>query len=192
MAKTGKPNILFVMLRLENIRASQRGAPSYDLYLNAPSEGDRGDHYVGTVSMFGVVESSVQNNRHSGSGVNAVFDITDVARRLAARGQWSPDAVRIAFRPNAYPSGELPAGDVSVGRIASISPDTRSTPLAVPIHHVRRALWKRPDVSPLAVAVLAWALMLSGAVTHVGHHLAHPQRTRCPPRSATRSSWPSR
>ena len=107
-----------VILRLENITASERGAPAYDVYLNAPGHGDQGPHHVGTVSMFGVVESSVADDRHSGSGLDAVFDITDVARALEQRGLWDPDRARVTLVPNAYPSGELPAGDVSVGRIS--------------------------------------------------------------------------
>jgi tyrosinase len=107
-----------VLLRLENITGSQRGAPIHDVYLNMEPGPEEASHYVGAVSMFGVVEASTADDRHNGSGIDATFDITELAAELAARGLWDPAAARVTLVPTAYPSGELPAGDVSVGRIA--------------------------------------------------------------------------
>jgi tyrosinase len=97
------------------------GADAVEVHVNVPQGGrpqDFADRRAGIVSMFGVVEASRQTARHSGSGIDAIFDITAIVRTLAASGGWDPAQLRVTFTPLLRPGEPSPAGDVAVGRVS--------------------------------------------------------------------------
>ncbi|MYR07875.1 hypothetical protein GTV32_16920 [Gordonia sp. SID5947] len=88
-----------VLLRLEGITGSVC-APVYNVYLNLPENAvpaDFPDRLAGTISTFGVAESSVRGREQEGTGVTKVLDITDLQGRLAAAGAWDAQAVSVRF-----------------------------------------------------------------------------------------------
>lgn len=117
----GVPTGVKVFLRLENITGTVVHSSGVVVYLNVPRGAratDFPDRQAGTVSMFGVVEASRRDASHSGSGIGATFDITRVARALAAAGQWDPASLDVSLVPILDSAGRVGAGDVKVGRVS--------------------------------------------------------------------------
>lgn len=109
------------MLRLEHIRATLLGAAAVEVHVNVPPTGDPADfpgRRAGIVPMFGVLEASHRSESHSGGGKNVIFDITSIVRALAADGSWDPNTMRVTFTPIPDATGEIPSGDVTVGRVS--------------------------------------------------------------------------
>lgn len=112
---------LRLYLNIENIRGHVLAAGTYLVYVNLPDRADPPTaerHRAGAISLFGVVESSQSDAGHSGSGVNASLDITDLARRLQESGDWNPARLRVTFSP--LPDSEEVANDsdVRAGRVS--------------------------------------------------------------------------
>jgi tyrosinase len=110
-----------VHLRLENVTATRLGAEVVDVYVNVPDPSrarDFPDQRAGSMPMFGVLQASQRDARHSGSGVSATFDITAIVQRLRTRGQWNPEQLRVVFAPVPDANGHVPEGDVAVGRVS--------------------------------------------------------------------------
>jgi len=115
-----------VYLKVENVKGRELSAPSYRVYVNLPPGADPAadpaayeDRRAGKVSMFGVVEASDGNEEHSGSGLTFSFDITGLAQRLQAAGDWDPEHLRVTFTPTGdeiAPEGL--EGDVTAGRVS--------------------------------------------------------------------------
>jgi tyrosinase len=105
-----------VFLTLENVTATDLGAGSYTVYVNAP-EGDVAvaeDRQVGRMSTFGLMEASQADDVHSGSGATYSYEITDLARRLEEAGEWDPESLRVSVVPT---DPEARGGGVRIGRI---------------------------------------------------------------------------
>lgn len=110
-----------VFLKIENVTGSALTAPLYLVHVNVPEGADPmeyDDRRAGQVAMFGVLESSQTDETHSGSGLTFTFEITALARRLAASSEWEPERLRVAFTPVPDAAGQVYAGDVSVGRVS--------------------------------------------------------------------------
>jgi len=110
-----------VFLRLENITATKVGAGSVLVHVNVPPGGrpaDFPDRKAGLLPMFGVLESSKKDDKHSGSGQSRTFEITRIVRAQSAAGQWDPKKLQITFTPLPDASGAVPSGDVTVGRVS--------------------------------------------------------------------------
>lgn len=114
------PNVA-VYLRLENITGTSIHTSGVVVYVNLPNGGrpaDFPDRRAGVVSMFGVIETSQRDARHSGSGLGATFDITRIARALSAAGQWDRTSVSVTFVPIPDATGTVGTGDVTVARVS--------------------------------------------------------------------------
>lgn len=110
-----------IHLKLENVKGRTLSAPLYEVHVNLPPGADPDDYedrLAGEISMFGVVNASKSDARHSGSGVTFSFDITDIVRSLEASDEWDPKKVRVAVTPVADATGELYPGDVKIGRVS--------------------------------------------------------------------------
>lgn len=108
-----------VYLKIENVKGRELAAPSYRVYVNLPPGADPAAHEdrrAGQVSMFGVMEASDGNEEHSGSGLTFSFDITGLAQRLQAAGDWNPEQLRVTFAPTGDEAAQ--DGDVSAGRVS--------------------------------------------------------------------------
>lgn len=106
-----------VSIRIENITCN-RGAPSFDVYLNVPAGGAPEQHpelQVGTLGLFGLVQMSDPKREHGGSGMSFNLDVTDVFNRLAAMTNWDPQNLRVSFVHGFW---ETPVPQVKVGRVS--------------------------------------------------------------------------
>ena len=105
-----------VVLKVEQLTSNRR-APNYAVYLNLPP-GDvpekRPDLRIGTLAMFGLVESSTPDERHANNGLGFTLEATDVYARLAATRNWNSESVRITFVPGPW-DGPI---KVQVGRVS--------------------------------------------------------------------------
>jgi len=117
-------------LRVEGVTGTS-AAPLYGVYMNVPEGEDPRDHpelRAGSFSTFGLVETSRTNDQHSGEGLTASFDITDVRDRLAQQGRWDDDRVQVSF------STEVPGqprGDASRAESDAPRPDVRARRIAI-------------------------------------------------------------
>ncbi|MCW2762951.1 MAG: tyrosinase family protein [Marmoricola sp.] len=116
-------------LRVEGITGTT-GAPLYGVYVNVPYGDDPTDHpelRAGSLSTFGLEESSRSDDEHDGSGLTATFDITALRDRLAAEGRWDEGHLEIRFTTH---SPEPPAG-LRRDRGVQDAPDIRARRVAV-------------------------------------------------------------
>ncbi len=112
-----------VHLKLENVTGTRLGAGLVDVYLNVPDPArsqDFPEHRVGTLPMFGVLAASKRDNRHSGSGTSVTFDITSLVQRMRGDGRWNPQQLQVSFVPVPDADGNVPGGDIAVGRISLV------------------------------------------------------------------------
>ncbi len=78
--------------------------------MNVPEGADPHDYpelRAGSFSTFGLSETSRTDDEHSGEGLTAVFDITDVRDRLEEEGRWDDARIDVTFStevPGAPPS----------------------------------------------------------------------------------------
>jgi hypothetical protein len=88
----------------------------YGVYVDVPDGEHAEDHpelKAGTFGTFGL-----ENSTAKGGGVNQTYDITAVARTLAAEGRWRRANVRVSFEPETYRREESRnRHDVRVGSI---------------------------------------------------------------------------
>jgi tyrosinase len=113
-----------VHLNVENVTGFDSNS-TYAVYINVP-EGERAeDHpelFGGLVPTFGVPEATRGDAQHAGDGLTFSLDITEVARRLEARGEWGTD-LRVTFVPEGMPlppsvAAAAPPSPVRVGRVS--------------------------------------------------------------------------
>lgn len=105
-----------VFLTVENV-TSRTHAPFYDIYINLPAGQDREppeSFHAGGLATFGLVEASVETDRHPGNGLTDSFDVTALFLRLAKRSDWDPSKLRVTFSPHPWPEPL----QVKVGRVA--------------------------------------------------------------------------
>jgi tyrosinase len=119
-------------LRVEGVTGTN-AAPLYGVYLNVPAGEDPHAHpelRAGTVSTFGLVETSRPDDQHDAEGLTAVFDISAVRDRLAADDRWFDDRLDVSFStevPGTPEAAAAPSGrDVEARR-----PDVRARRIAV-------------------------------------------------------------
>jgi hypothetical protein len=90
-----------VFLTVENV-TSKQDAPNFLVYLNLPSGEDpepKEFFLVGTLTTFGLVESSVETGNHPSNGLSDSFDVTSLFLKLAKRKDWDPAKLRVTFAP---------------------------------------------------------------------------------------------
>ena len=105
-----------VFLRVENM-TSKLPAPSFDIYLNLPLGAAPEKHpelRAGTMSTFGLLESSRSDGQHAGNGLTYAEEVTAVFLRLALTREWDGKTVRVSFVPILW---DYPL-DVTVGRVS--------------------------------------------------------------------------
>jgi len=110
-----------VYLKIENVRGEKLSAGSFHVYVNAPPQArgaELAKHLAGTISMFGVLESSQRGETHAGEGLTYSFDITDLVARLSKRKNWDPNKLRVTFAPIPDSAGQVYPGDLKVGRVS--------------------------------------------------------------------------
>jgi tyrosinase len=111
-----------VYLNVENITGS--GKPlSYAVYLNVPPGVEPDQHpelFAGILPMFGVAESSREDEAHAGGGVQYTLDVTKVVRVLEERGEWNPAELQVSFVPRRR-AGLESAGDQPTIRVGRVS-----------------------------------------------------------------------
>jgi len=86
-------------LRVEGITGTT-AAPLYSVYVNVPEGDDPAAHpelRAGSVSTFGLEESSRTDDAHDGGGLTATFDITALRDRLGAAGRWDDGHMDVSF-----------------------------------------------------------------------------------------------
>ncbi len=77
-----------VFLKLEGMRGTADAA-IYHVYINLPPDADpvdHGDQRAGVVSLFGISAASDPDGPNAGSGINQVFEITDIVDGLHLSG----------------------------------------------------------------------------------------------------------
>jgi tyrosinase len=105
-----------IFLHIENLTSTRR-VPAYDVYLNVPAGAEPAEHedkFVGRLPMFGLVEASRAQGKHSGAGLHYVLDVTDAVKALAAQPGWNPSQLRVSFAPSRRVAG----AHVDVGRVS--------------------------------------------------------------------------
>lgn len=110
-----------VYVKVENVTGTRPSAGMYRVYLNLPTTPNAGDHaerQIGEVSTFGVPEASQVGRRHDGSGLTFSFDVSELASRLKAAGEWNEEEVHVTFDPVPDAAGRVHEGDVSAGRVS--------------------------------------------------------------------------
>ena len=118
-------------LRVEGVTGTS-AAPLYGVYLNVPEGEDPHDHpelRAGSFSTFGLVETSQTNEQHSGEGLTASFDITDVRDRLARAGPVGrrPGAGQLQHRGPGHAQGRC----FRVRESDAARPDVRARRIAI-------------------------------------------------------------
>lgn len=91
-----------VYMTVEDIRAAANTGIAYAVYLNLadPNDADeRSRQLAGVISLFGI-EQMNEGGEHAGvPGLRHTFNITEIARQLAAAGRWDPSAVTVTIEP---------------------------------------------------------------------------------------------
>jgi tyrosinase len=104
-------------LALESVRGSAP-SPVLDVYVNLPEGADPKGHpelNAGRLTLFGLNVASAPDGDHAGSGLGFKLDITDIAARLEAAGDFDPDHLRVTLVPVEGITEESP---VTVDRIS--------------------------------------------------------------------------
>jgi tyrosinase len=117
-------------LRVEGITGAE-AAPLYSVYVNVPEGEDPADHpelRAGSVSTFGLEESSRTDDNHDGGGLTATFDITALRDRLAADGLWDEEHVDVSFSTH---SPTAPGGTERRERDLQAGSDVRARRVAI-------------------------------------------------------------
>ena len=118
-------------LRVEGITGTT-GAPLYGVYVNVPEGADPADYpelRAGSVSTFGMEESSRTDETHDGGGLTATFDITALRDRLAEAGRWDEELMQVSFTAH---NPSAPGGDARRERDLEVDqPEVRARRVAV-------------------------------------------------------------
>jgi len=91
-----------IYLNVENI-TGPRHHTSYSVYLNLPPAGEPNNHpelLAGSMPLFGVAQASQASDKHAGSGLHYAFEVSNIVRKLEAKGDWDPKNVRVTFVPD--------------------------------------------------------------------------------------------
>jgi tyrosinase len=104
-------------LRVENVTGEAPGAVAYAVDLHAGGA-DEAPIRVGSIAAFGIAEASQADERHDGSGLTDVFEITDAVRELDGRGVWDASTANVTVTPLGVQEEPVPGGDVRIGRVS--------------------------------------------------------------------------
>ncbi len=129
-AQEDDPGVERAYLRVEGITGTD-GAPLYGVYVNVPEGDDPADHpelRAGSVSTFGLVESSRVDDDHDGGGLTATFDITSLRDRLVGEGRWDASRLEVSFTTHAP---QPPSGVRRERDVPDAAPDVRARRVAV-------------------------------------------------------------
>lgn len=86
-----------LLLKLENIRG-EAVAGGLKAFLNPPATQDAGDadeFAIGSAALFGLGSASKVDGPHGGNGITLVFDVTELAAKLIAKGDFDPERLRV-------------------------------------------------------------------------------------------------
>jgi len=104
-------------LNFENITGT--GVPPvFDVYLNLPPGADPAAHeelYAGPLPLFGVASASEADDRHSGSGMHYVLQITELLDTLRKRPDWQDRQLQVTLVPRSALDADA---SVTVGRVS--------------------------------------------------------------------------
>jgi tyrosinase len=88
-----------IYLNLDDVRAEAAPGTVYGVYVNLPDSAEPDDaHYAGLASFFGIGRREQRSDDRE-HGYRLTYDITDLAARLTAMGQWDDATVRVHFAP---------------------------------------------------------------------------------------------
>lgn len=120
-----------ILLHLDDIEAEENPGSVYGVYVNLPENADEqqlASHHVGNLSFFGIEQAREPRRDEPPHGVRSSMDITDVAQRLRAQGEWDDAHLRVTLRPlgllapegsdDAPPTPTHEDLPVSVGRVS--------------------------------------------------------------------------
>lgn len=90
-----------VFLTIKNLTSLQK-SPSFKVYVNLPlgQSPVMNNHMVGTLSMYGLVESSQPGHNDLELGLTYLFEMTKIYEYLIAQNLWDNMNIRIAFVPH--------------------------------------------------------------------------------------------
>ncbi|MFJ4347547.1 tyrosinase family protein [Pseudomonas sp. NPDC089401] len=116
-ATTAGSEVTRLYLALEQVRGSAP-SPLLEVYLNLPAGADPAGHpecLAGSLTLFGLNAASKTDGHHKGNGLGYSLDITDLAQRLEAAGDFDPDHLRVTLVPGEQISDAAP---ITVERIS--------------------------------------------------------------------------
>ncbi len=106
------------VLKLENIQG-KGAAPIYNIYLNASGDvQEDDDHLAGSVSLFGMENSSTASTHSSGSGLNLEIEVTDLMNKLRSMPNWNDDQLEVSMVPRRAKEKDV---EISIGKISLYS-----------------------------------------------------------------------
>lgn len=126
-AITPGEEVVRLYLALEGITGTAP-SPQLSVYVNVP-EGDNPDDHpelrAGAPRLFGLNVASDPDGQHGGNGMAIKMDITDLAARLKAKGDFDLDHLRVTLVPGVGISADEP---VSVDRVVVLKRSGIVTP----------------------------------------------------------------
>ena len=89
--EAGSPERVYLVL--QNVRGTRLRQRTFAVHVGLPPGADPSTFpnlLAGRFSTFGVVESSTDSGGESGAGITLTFDISEIVKVLAAKGDWDP------------------------------------------------------------------------------------------------------
>lgn len=103
-------------LALESVRGNAP-SPLLEVYVNLPADGGpmlAEDRHAASLTLFGLNVASDPDGTHGGNGLSYTIDITELAQRLQAEGDFDPSQLRVTLVPGEQVSDERP---ITVDRV---------------------------------------------------------------------------
>jgi tyrosinase len=111
-----------VHLTIENVTGLDAYG-NYAVYVNLPAGANPENHqdrYAGLIPMFGVPEATRRQRDHPGDGLTFSLDITDLARRLESRDEWTGSVSVTLVRETPAPPASVAAAQTDPIRIGRV------------------------------------------------------------------------
>lgn len=99
-----------IYLALESVRGDAP-SPLLHVYVNLPTDAHPDMHpelHAGSITLFGLNVASEPDGEHAGNGLGYTLDITELAQRLDAAGEFDPDHLKVTLVPGEQISEERP------------------------------------------------------------------------------------
>jgi tyrosinase len=109
-------------LALHSVRG-KAPSPVLDVYVNLPDGVDpqlHPENRAGRVTLFGLNVASDPDGAHAGNGLGLTLDITDLAQRLIAAGNFDLESLRVTLVPLKQISEASPVTVEKIGLIKRI------------------------------------------------------------------------